>query len=415
MRLLHTSDWHLGQEFYRHDRSFEHAHFLKWLTSTIVEQKVDVLLIAGDLYDTANPPASAQRMFYNFVRELKEAAKDLVIVAAAGNHDSPSRFEIPAEIFEMFSAHVIGRVASTPQGLSASEDFLIPLFRKGDVAPAAVCVAIPYLRAADVYWQGETTTYPEAVLRAYEQALAQARLAYGPQVPLIGMGHMHASGGRVSEESERKLVIGGEEAVPLGMLAKEFAYIALGHLHLAQQVGGWEHVRYSGSPLPMSFSEINYPHQVLRIDLEATGKVSVETVPVPRSVEMLRCPQEPKSLDAVVETLSRLTFPHCEPERRPFLEVPVHIDGPTPEMRTRIENALKDIPVRLGRILVSRSHIVSNNSSQAELVGLENLRAIDPHLVFSKIHERDYGTPPASELNRLFAEVLRDVNGGEEA
>jgi exonuclease SbcD len=276
-------------------------------------------------------------------------------------------------------------------------------------------VALPYLRAADLYWQGESPSYPVAVVRAYEQAIEQARLKFGSGVPLVALGHMHASGGQVSEESERKLVIGGEEAVALGSLASKLSYFALGHLHLAQEVGGLKHVRYSGSPLPMSFSEINYPHQVILVDLPPSGDASIQSVPVPRSVELLRCPKEPGNLDVVVQALRALNLAQCEHEQRPFLEVPVYIDGPTPEMRARIEDALKNIPVRLGRILVSRSAQASANPIQEPLMGLENLRTIDPFLVFTKIHEREYGTAPAEELSRLFAEVVRDVNAGVES
>ncbi|MBM3381715.1 MAG: exonuclease subunit SbcD [Betaproteobacteria bacterium] len=414
MRLLHTSDWHLGQEFYRHDRAFEHARFLSWLKATILEQKVDVLLISGDLYDTSNPPASAQRLFYNFVREVKEVAKDLVIVAAAGNHDSPARFEIPAELFESFNAHVVGRVTSTAEGLSATENFLIPLHRPGSSKPAAVCLALPYLRAADIYWPGEAISYPEAVTRAYMQGIAQARKIYGAHVPLIALGHMHASGGQVSEESERKLVIGGEEAVALGGVAPEFIYIALGHLHLAQEVGGLNFVRYSGSPLPMSFSEINYRHQVLLVDLEESGEAKIQSLLVPRSVEMLRIPMKAAPLDDVVKALRSLQLPECTLEERPFLEVHVQIEGPTPDMRARIDEALKDVPVRLARIVPSRLAGSVADAAEPQLVGLENLRSIDPVVVFKKIHERDYGTEPAAELTRLFAEVTLEVSGGDE-
>jgi exonuclease SbcD len=130
---------------------------------------------------------------------------------------------------------------------------------------------------------------------------------------------------------------------------------------------------------------------------------------------LLRCPKEPGNLDVVVQALRALNLAQCEHEQRPFLEVPVYIDGPTPEMRARIEDALKNIPVRLGRILVSRSAQASANPIQEPLMGLENLRTIDPFLVFTKIHEREYGTAPAEELSRLFAEVVRDVNAGVES
>jgi exonuclease SbcD len=413
MRVLHTSDWHLGQELHRYDRQYEHQQFLKWLIGVIIENDVDVLLVAGDVFDTSNPPASAQRLFFNFVMELSDAVKGLKVIVTAGNHDSPSRIEAPSEMLNAFSVNVVGRISSTPDGLQSARHFLIPLSSKGSDTPEALCVALPYLRTADVLWPAEVIAYPEGVMRAYRQALQSARAEFGSSLPLIAMGHMHASGGQTSDESERKLVIGGEAAVPLLSLANEFAYVALGHLHLAQKVGGCEHIRYCGSPLPLSFSEINYPHQVVLFEIQGSAfPVQIQTLRVPRFVEMLRCPSEPSDLDTALAALKRLKLdPNAPLEQHPFLEIPVQLNGPTPDMRSRVDQVLKDLPVRLGRILVSEQD-QPENFDRSSLSGLDSLRNIDPLAVFENIHASKWKSAPSPELKALFEEVFRQVSEG---
>lgn len=423
MRLLHTSDWHLGQDFYKFDRTYEHQQFLSWLLQTLVEKNVDVLLIAGDVFDVSNPSAQAQRMFFEFLVEARRRSPDLQTIVIAGNHDSGARLEAPAHLLKSFAVTVVGRVTSSRDGLSANDktndQFLIPLYSKQQKSsdPAAICLALPFLRAADVQWTDDLLSYPDAIVRAYEQGIAMAREQYGDKIPLIGMGHFHARGGQSSMDSERRLVIGGEEAVLLGSLAEQFAYFALGHLHLPQSVGGHGHVRYSGSPLPMSFSELHYPHQAVLVDL-ADGRVSVhEPLRVPRAVNILRCPKEVKPFEDALRELSALELPECAVDQQPYLEVPIRLSGPTPDYRVRIEEALKGKPVRLVKITPSRAAASSERTQGplADLAGLAALRQLDPVLIFSDVHQRKYSTQPDDEIAQAFSQIMRELAEGGEA
>lgn len=421
MRLLHTSDWHLGQDFHRHDRTFEQQNFLEWLVNTLCETRIDVLLIAGDVYDVANPSASAQRLFYEFLVEAKRRCPGLKTVLVAGNHDSGARLEAPAELLRSLDVHVVGRLQSTAEGVVGSSEFVVPLFDPSvsSQQPFAVCLAIPFLKSADVQWPGDRLSYTEAVVRTYLQVIAHARSRYGRDVPLIALGHLHATGGLSSQDSERRLVIGGEEAVPLAQLATELSYLALGHLHLAQRVGGHEHLRYSGSPLPMSFSELNYPHQVVLVDIAGTGAVEIQSLRVPRPVELIRCPAQPRTLDLVLAELSALELPQVAPSAEPYLEVPVLLNGPTPDLRMRIDQALEGKPVRLTKIAVSRASAPAEGpaTSSVQPVGLDNLRQLDPLKIFMDMHERKYRQPADQELLSTFEAALRDVSdleGGQQ-
>lgn len=425
MRILHTSDWHLGQELHGHDRQYEHHQFLKWLTGLIIENNVDALLIAGDVYDTTNPPASAQRMFFNFLLELTNTVADLQIVVTAGNHDSASRLEAPSQLLNAFSTHVVGRVGHSVDGLFSENEYLIPLSSKGSKVPELICVALPYLRTADLHLPGESISYPEAVMRVYHESIKTARQKYGPQIPLIALGHLHATGGTTSDDSERKLVIGGEVAVPISALASEFAYVALGHLHKAQRVGGHDHIRYCGSPLPMSLSEINYKHQVILVDVALNSEVQIRELHIPRTVEMLRCPAKPLDLDQAIAALRDLKFPQVHElitelkskniafDPRPFLEIPVRVSGPMPEMQAKIDEVVKHLPVRIARIS-RHSEEQSKDDEGKPLVDLDTLRGIDPILVFESVHAQQFnGNAPSAELRAVFEEALRAVNEGD--
>ena len=279
MRLLHTSDWHLGQTLHTFDRTYEHQCFLDWLVDTIVAEQADALLIAGDVFDNANPSAAAQRQLYRFLQQARARAPQLQVVVIAGNHDSAGRLEAPGPLLEAHGVTVLGNVVRGADGAIDLERMLVPL-RDRAGAIKAWCLAIPFLRpgdlprvaageleAADPYLHGIALLYQQAY------ALAKSKCANGEAV--LAMGHCHMVDGQASEDSERRIVIGGTEALPATMFDPTLAYAALGHLHLAQRVGKKEHLRYCGSPLPLSFAEVGYQHQVLRVDLDGCSARAV--------------------------------------------------------------------------------------------------------------------------------------------
>ena len=161
MRLLHTSDWHLGQDFYRHDRHFEHKSFLDWLIQVLESEAIDVLLVSGDIFDTSNPSAAAQRMFYDFIRRAHQHCKGLQTIVVAGNHDSPGRIEAPAQLLNEFNVTVVGRVSYEKQKCVSQLPFIVPLRRRNEEQMSAVCIALPFLRSADLQAELMGCTYSE--------------------------------------------------------------------------------------------------------------------------------------------------------------------------------------------------------------------------------------------------------------
>lgn len=409
MRLLHTSDWHLGQTLRDFDRSYEHGRFLDWLLDTLETEQADALLIAGDVFDNSNPSADSQRQFYRFLTDAKRRVPKLDIVVIAGNHDSAGRLEAPAPLLEVFDATAIG-YARRPQADIQLDRLVVPLRnRDGDIA--AWCLAIPFLRPGDVpRVETDGDPYPEGVKRLYQQTLEVALSRRENGQAIVALGHCHMTGGQTSEDSERRIVVGGLGELPVEMFDPAIAYVALGHLHRAQKVGGQARVRYSGSPLPMSFTEIHYCHQVVRIDLDGDSVAEVMPIPVPRFVQLLRVPEQPAPIDEVLDALKALDLPEVSRNERPYLEVPVWLNGPEPKLRTRIESVLEGKSVRLVRIPPAYDDNIENGFAGGPR-SLDELGQLRPDDIFGRLYKCEYGAEPSAKLLEAFMELLLDSNG----
>lgn len=418
MRLLHTSDWHLGQTLHNFERGYEHQCFLDWLEDTLVEQEIDVLLIAGDIFDNTNPSAAAQRQLYRFLRQARSRLPQLQVVVIAGNHDSPGRLEAPTPLLEAYNTTVVGHVVRGRDGEVDPERLVVPL-RGRDGAIGAWCLAVPFLRPGDVprvaREEGEDGAataqdpYLLGTAALYRQAYALARERAGEHGAIIAMGHCHMTDGQASQDSERRIVIGGSETMPASIFDPSIAYAALGHLHLAQRVGGRENVRYCGSPLPLSFSEVGYQHQVLRIDLDGARAAAITPILVPRPVQLLRVPAKPAPLEDALAALDALELdPDLPPEAWPYLEVRVLLEGPEPGLRARVEGALAGKPVRLAKIEPTRKQVALE---EPDLLSLDQLARLQPDDIFKRLWQQRYGDAAPPDQLDAFAELFHDAQG----
>ena len=410
MRLLHTSDWHLGQTLHNYERTYEHQCFLDWLLDTIVSEEADALLIAGDIFDTANPSASAQKQLYRFLQQARVRSPQLDIVVIAGNHDSPGRLEAPGPLLEAHGTSVIGHVLRGADAEIEIERHLVPLHDKSG-AVKAWCLAVPFLRPGDVPRlppaqpdAAPCDPYLAGIALLYQQtfALATARRQDGQAI--VAMGHCHMVDGTASLESERRIVIGGTEALPAGIFDPAIAYAALGHLHLAQRVGQKEHLRYCGSPLPLSFAEVGYQHQILRIDLDGGVASQVTPLMVPRAVELLRVPVKPAPLAEVLAALAALDLPERPLHRQPFIEVRVLLDAPEPGLRGRIEAALEGKPARLAKIEPTRKH--DGAGTEATAMSLDQLAQLQPDDIFRRLYLQKFGDDAPDDQMAAFSELM---------
>ncbi len=276
MKILHTSDWHIGQNFMGKNRADEHEAFLSWLYETIQKENIDVLIVAGDIFDTGNPPNYALELYYNFLKKLF-SINGLYVIITAGNHDSVSTLKAPKQLLEFMNVHVI-------TSGDESENELISIYKKDELV-GVVC-AVPFLRDSVVREaiSGQTLNEKESSLNhgikqhyidVYEQAI---ELTKEKNLPIIATGHLTTVGSRTSE-SERDIYIGGTIDIGSDFLGKYFDYVALGHLHI-NQIVGVDHVRYSGSPIPLSFSESKQKKKVNIVEFKE-GTVEVQELEIP--------------------------------------------------------------------------------------------------------------------------------------
>jgi len=407
MRLFHTSDWHLGQNLHGQERDFEHASFLTWLLARLAERAPDVLLIAGDIFDTVNPPVKSQERLYDFIVNAHEQQPRLTIVMIAGNHDSGSRIELPAPLMRRLRTHALGRVLWLDDGTLDVERLLLPLpDAKGKTR--AWCLALPFLRPAEVTGPTLGDNYLRGIGRVHELLIEAANLKREPGQALIAISHAHMAGGSVSEESERSLIIGNAEALPASLFGESITYVALGHLHKPQRVNGEERIRYSGSPIPLSFSEIGYQHQILEINCKGDKLTSVETLLIPRAVNLQRVGPAPLA-DLLVQLKDLPDIDLlADIDRQPWLEVRVRLDEPQPDLRNQIETALQGKAVRLVRIAAEYAGKGAGGRDD-EGEGLIELDQLSPQELFSRAWLDSYGNEVDEQTLKDFAELLQDV------
>ena len=407
MRLFHTSDWHLGQNLHGQERDFEHACFLSWLLDRLGEQQPDVLLIAGDIFDTVNPPVKAQERLYDFIVSAHEQQPKLTIVMIAGNHDSGSRIELPAPLMRRLRTHALGRVLWLDDGQLDAERLLIPLpDASGEIA--AWCLALPFLRPAEVTGAHLGDDYLRGIGQVHEWLIEAANTKRKPGQALIAISHAHMAGGSISEDSERSLIIGNAEALPASLFGPSISYVALGHLHKPQRVNNEERIRYCGSPIPLSFSEIGYQHQILDVTLKGETLVSVETRLIPRAVNLQRI--GPLPLAEILTQLAELPDIDllADIQRQPWLEVRVKLDEPQPDLRQQIETALQGKSVRLVRIAAEYAGSGGRNGDD-DATRLIELDQLTPQELFSRAWQENYGSEADEQTLKDFAVLLQEV------
>lgn len=424
LRLLHTSDWHLGHTLHGRDRRFEHQRFLAWLLDALVDARADALLIAGDVFETANPPASAIHDLTEFLAAARRRLPSLDVVIIAGNHDSAQRLDAMAPMMGFADIHVVGSLPRREDGSVDAERLLIPL-RDGEGQTAAWLAAVPFLRTADLVRDephepdggdddpgGDQAWRADPLIRGvadvYAEVLAAAEARATPEQALIATGHLYMRGTALSELSERKILGGNQHAIPRAIFADAWAYVGLGHLHLAQAVEASEQVRYSGSPLPLSLSEADYEHQALLAHFDGPELAVCQSLPIPRAVELLRIPAEgPAPLDEVLAALVALELdPSQSREEWPWLEVRVRLDAPQPDLRSQIDRLVRDRPVRLLKIEVERAGV---GGALADFPTRRHLDHIDPEQVFVDCFERQFAAKPDAELLAAFHELREAV------
>lgn len=406
LRILHTSDWHLGRALYGRKRYEEFEAFLSWLEATIRRERAEVLLVAGDVFDSTAPSNRAQALYYTFLcRVAGSCCRHVVLIG--GNHDSPSFLDAPKELLRALRVHVVGAISGDP-----AEEVL--LLRDEAGAPELLLCAVPFLRDRDIRTveagespdekerklaQGIRDHYAQVCSLA-ERRREEVRAETGEELPLVVMGHLFAAGGETVEgDGVRDLYVGSLSAVTSSIFPESTSYAALGHLHVPQRVDGSERFRYSGSPLPMGFGEAGREKSVCLVEF-AGAAATVTLLPVPcfRRLERLRGGR--KEILSGVERLA------AEKESI-WLEVVLEGDGAVGDLREQLEEVtagtgLEILRMKDGRML------------ERALEGLseETLDDLDEEDVFGRcLESRRIPDEQRPELLRTYRETRASLDG----
>ncbi len=396
MKILHTSDWHLGRALYGRKRYEEFAAFLDWLTGMIKTEQVDVLLVAGDVFDSAAPGIRAQELYYRFLAGVATGSACRHVIVTGGNHDSPAFLDAPGALLAALHVHVVGAMTEP------LADEVIVLRRDG--RPEAVVCAVPYLRDRDlrIAEPGENIDGKNAKLLAglrnhYAEvgALAEAKRA-GAEIPVIAMGHLYTAHGKtVDGDGVRELYVGSLIHLEREAFPPVIDYCALGHLHVPQMVGDAGHIRYSGSPIPMGYGEAAQEKKVVLVEFEGRNP-AIREIPVP-------CFQQLIHIEGTLEEiLTRMEALKTE-QSSAWLEIDYTGDEVAGNLREALEEALAGSAMEIRRIRNRRlaERIISRKDEEETLDDLEHgevfLRCLD-----------DYEVPEAErpELLNSYREIV---------
>ncbi|SUD38866.1 exonuclease subunit SbcD [Ectopseudomonas mendocina] len=404
LRILHTSDWHLGQHFMGKTRQAEHQAFCAWLLEQVRTHEVDVLLIAGDVFDTGSPPSYAREQYYRLIVDLRDAGCALVVLG--GNHDSPAMLGESRSLLAQLGTQVVPGV-----GLDPAEQVLVLRDRTGQ--PGAILCAIPFIRPREVMAsqagqsaQDKQLSLQQAIAEhyrtLYELALGR-REALGSALPIIATGHLTTVGASASE-SVREIYVGSLEAFPTSAFPPA-DYIALGHIHRPQKVGGLEHIRYSGSPIALSFDEARQQKEVLLLDFGAAALQSITPLPVPVFQPMASLRGSLKDLaDAIADLATQGT-----PERPVWLEVQVSTDDYLSDLQSRINALCEGLPVEVLRIRRERGNAAASLASEAR----ETLDELSVEDVFARrLQQETLDQGDTQRLQALYRQVLEALPQG---
>ena len=400
MKILHTADWHIGKKLHKHYLYEDFDLFINWLIKLIIEQEIEAILISGDVFDLANPSAEARKQYYRALLQLRKTNCQLIITG--GNHDSPSMLDAPKEILNELNVTVIGGMPSK------IEECLIPLQnKKGE--NELIVAALPFLRDSDLRSIDEEVVYEnriEAIRKGIEATFTKAAKTSKdlyPELPVLAMGHLYAAGIE-SSDSERDIQIGNQAAFQASQFGTEFSYVALGHIHKPQRVNAQIPTFYSGSPLPLSFSERKDEKRLLLIDTE--NGFEPESIAIPSFRKLIRIS------GSIAEIQQKLFSLESQGSLTNLIEVELKEENYDANLIAQLDDLVTNFEQANFEIVKHRATFKNQLRESGKLFeSHQHLEDLKPQEVFQKLlAQHSYAQEVKEKVNIAFQELLEEVN-----
>lgn len=414
MKIIHTSDWHIGQTLYQYSREEEHEFFFKQLKNIVVDENPDVLLISGDIFHSATPTVLSQRVYYHALVELSKLSDDMQIIVVAGNHDSSSRLEAPRELWNAFNVTVVGSLdflkdARKEEGeLTYDASKLeIPVKRNGEII--GWVLAVPFINPGNFPSLSENDSYSNRVFSFYKSLKEHLKnnQQYNDNHDIVAMGHLVLTG---LDYFNKDKIIGRLESVNSELFSSlsDIDYWALGHIHHPQFVNENVNMRYSGSPIPLTFNEI-YTHSVTVVNIE-NHNLEVKIRELETMIPLMDFPFKPESYDEALkydDVVSKLTEIL---DNDVFVRLHIKSELPLSEMENaRIVDLFKDKKARFCGIQIYLPEL-KTSESQYNIKTMDDFKAISPYELGCDVYLKKYKTEMPEEMKIMFKEVCDEVN-----
>lgn len=398
MKILHTSDWHLGHNLYGYDRSFEQYSFLEQLACIVAEEKPDAMVVSGDIYHYSTPSAATQKMYTEGVLEIHKAYPEMSIVVIAGNHDNSSKLEIDSSLWQHFGVEVIGNIERIQEKINFKKHIIEIKSKKG--IKIGYIIAVPHVYPQNFPILDTDAPREERQSRFFQTLLDKTRELNSESLPVVLAAHLSIEG---SERTGHDENIGGIETVNLRDMGEGYDYLALGHIHCPQNIkGSNQRARYCGTPLPVSFDE-DYPHSVSIIDLNGHEEPRIKTIGIHNPKPLITLPCEPSSFEEALRLLEE--YPD---DKQAYIRLNVSIENYlAPDCHERASNTVRDKACKYCYIKSNREKQVTNDPIKH--LSIQEIQEMSP-LEVAKIYYREtVGEDMDEELCELMKNVLQQV------
>lgn len=401
MRILHTADWHLGHHFYGNDRTPEHRHFLTWLLGVVRSQRPDAFLLVGDIFDNPNPSDETERLFWDFLEQLTRENPSMRVIITTGNHDSANRLEALCSIYRRLGIQIRTHINRKDNGDLSWEDLCIPIASIDNPSDNAVILAIPFLHANDC----TNDKTPAEDMQLFYKKLVQSATKRFAGSPIVLMAHLFAKGSKVITNNGKECsVTEGPNVVNVSSFSSGASYLALGHLHKAQQVTNSSCAWYTGSVLPMNFAEKDLWHGINIVDIDTHGSAQIHHEEYKPLRQLITIPPEGEANINVITNLLSSFEKRSKNDNRdnyPFVEVKISEDSADTSITNKIVQEASLRQINLCRI--EKNKTTENESNLSEM-----LQQLIPAVIVREIYSATYGEELTDEMAQKIAEVKRE-------